>query len=59
MNDDTSPATFRTAVLAVSLTLLTPRGLPNSLRVAGQRLAQNILRRLDARRARLDPDLLP
>jgi hypothetical protein len=59
MADDRSPTTFRTAVLAVSLTLMSPAGIPQSLRSAGQRLAERVLRRLDARRARLDPDLVP
>jgi hypothetical protein len=56
MNDGTNPTGFRHAVLAVSLAVF-GGGMPTSLRSASQRLAGRVMRMLDARRAKLDPDM--
>lgn len=56
MNDGSNPTGFRHAVLAVSLAVF-GGGMPTGLRSASQRLAGRLMRMLDARRAKLDPDM--
>lgn len=58
MGDDPTTSTFRHAVLAATMAFLAPAGLmPTPIRTTGQALATRVLRHLDARRRRSDPEM--